>query len=55
MGSFQIRTDLALEARENIEENEGEIHGVRYEEKLRGSSSIRKTAQRLWENPWVRM
>lgn len=33
MGSFQIRTDLALEARENIEETSGEIRGVRYEEK----------------------
>lgn len=32
MGSFQIRTDLALEARESIEETEGEIRGVRYEE-----------------------
>lgn len=32
MGSFQIRTDLALEARECIEETEGEIRGVRYEE-----------------------
>ncbi len=32
MGNFQIRTDLALEARECIEENEGEIRGVRYEE-----------------------
>lgn len=32
MGSFQIRTDLALEARESIEEVEGEIRGVQYEE-----------------------
>lgn len=32
MGNFQIRTDLALEARESIEEAEGEIRGVRYEE-----------------------
>lgn len=32
MGSFQIRTDLALEARENIAENNGELNGVRVEE-----------------------
>lgn len=32
MGNFQIRTDLALEARESIEEISGEIRGVRYEE-----------------------
>lgn len=32
MGNFQIRTDLALEARESIEETSGEIRGVRYEE-----------------------
>ncbi len=32
MGNFQIRTDLALEARESIEEASGEIRGVRYEE-----------------------
>ena len=31
MGSFQIRTDLALEARESIEETDGEIRGVRCE------------------------
>lgn len=33
MGSFQIRTDLALEARESIEETNGEIRGVHYEER----------------------
>lgn len=33
MGSFQIRTDLALEARESIEETSGEIRGVHYEER----------------------
>lgn len=32
MGNFQIRTDLALEARESIEGTSGEIRGVRYEE-----------------------
>ncbi len=43
MGSFQIRTDLALEARENIEENEGEIHGVRYEEKYDEKKDVKVT------------
>lgn len=43
MGSFQIRTDLALEARESIEETEGEIHGVRYEEKYDEEKDIKIT------------
>lgn len=32
MNQFQIRTDLALEVRESMEESEEEIRGVRYEE-----------------------
>jgi len=43
MGSFQIRTDLALEARESIEETEGEIRGVRYEEHYDAKKDITVT------------
>ena len=43
MGSFQIRTDLALEARESIEETEGEIRGVRYEEEYDKEKDIKIT------------
>ena len=32
MGSFQVRTDLALEARESISEAVSELHGVSVEE-----------------------
>ena len=32
MGNFQVRTDLALEARENINEAEGELRGVGVED-----------------------
>ena len=32
MASFQVRTDLALEARESISEAKSELHGVRVEE-----------------------
>ena len=32
MDSFQVRTDLALEARESIEEADGELRGVEVEE-----------------------
>lgn len=32
MSCFQVRTDLALEARESVEEADGQIHGVRVEE-----------------------
>jgi len=43
MSSFQIRTDLALEARESIEENSGEIRGVRYEENYDEKRDIKVT------------
>lgn len=43
MGNFQIRTDLALEARESIEETEGEIRGVRYEETYDEEKDIKVT------------
>lgn len=43
MSSFQVRTDLALEARESIEETEGEIRGVRYEEEYDEEKDIRIT------------
>ena len=32
MSGFQVRTDLALEARESITEAESELRGVRVEE-----------------------
>ena len=35
MGSFQVRTDLALEARESISEADSELHGVSVEEYYR--------------------
>ena len=32
VSSFQVRTDLALEARESVQDGGGEIHGVIFEE-----------------------
>lgn len=43
MSCFQIRTDLALEAREGIGEAEGEIHGVIVEESYDKKNEIRVT------------
>ena len=34
MGSFQVRTDLALEARESISEADSELHVVRTSKSL---------------------
>ena len=44
MGNFQVRTDLALEAREGITEGEcGELRGVRVEEEYEEAKDIRVT------------
>ena len=44
MGNFQVRTDLALEAREEITEGEcGELRGVRVEEEYEEDADIRIT------------
>ncbi|MEG1876206.1 MAG: GPR endopeptidase [Lachnospiraceae bacterium] len=43
MGNYQVRTDLALEARESIEEAEGKIRGVIVSEQYREDTDIRVT------------
>lgn len=43
MGGFQVRTDLALEARESIGEAEGELRGVRVEEYYQEKEDIQVT------------
>jgi len=43
MSSFQIRTDLALEAKESINESEKELRGVRVEEYYRKEEDIQVT------------
>lgn len=43
MSGFQIRTDLALEARESIEEAEGSIRGVRIEESYDAAREVKVT------------
>lgn len=43
MGSFQVRTDLALEARESIQEVNGEIRGVTVTESYKEKTDIHVT------------
>lgn len=43
MSSFKVRTDLALEARESIEDADGDIRGVRVEEYDAASGEIKVT------------
>ena len=43
MGTFQMRTDLALEARESISEAESELRGVSVEEYYREEEDVRVT------------
>lgn len=43
MGNFQVRTDLALEARESIGEAESELRGVSVEEYYRETEDVRVT------------
>ena len=43
MSHFQVRTDLALEAREKFEEDNVEIKGVRIEEEMAEEGEIKIT------------
>ena len=43
MGNFQVRTDLALEARESISEADSELRGVRVEEYYKEEKDIQVT------------
>lgn len=43
MGNFQVRTDLALEARESISEADSELRGVKVEEYYKEAEDIRVT------------
>lgn len=43
MGNFQIRTDLALEARETVSEADGEMRGIQVEEYYKEKEDIRVT------------
>lgn len=43
MSIFKIRTDLALEARESIEDTDGELRGVRVEEYYKDKSEVKVT------------
>ena len=43
MEQVQIRTDLALEARESVSEKEEHLHGVQVEEEYKEESEIRIT------------
>ena len=43
MEKFQVRTDLALEARERFEEDHVEVPGVKIEERYRQETDIRIT------------
>lgn len=63
MSCFQVRTDLALEARESITDADGELRGVRVEESRSEKSEVQitrviidtKTEQKPWGNRWVPM
>ena len=58
MEKFQVRTDLALEARERFEEDHVEVPGVKIEERYRQETDIRITrvvietemVPKSWEN-----
>ncbi len=43
MEQVQIRTDLALEARESVSEKEEHLHGVQVEEEYKEESEIKIT------------
>ncbi len=47
MGQFQVRTDLALEAREKFQEDNVEIKGVRVEEERREELEIKITTMAI--------
>ena len=49
MEKFQIRTDLALEARERFREDHVEIPGVKIDEECRKETDIRIVAKNILE------
>ena len=59
MSWFQVRTDLALEARESIDGKENEVHGIKVEEEYDKDSDVHitkviietKNAPKPLENP----
>ena len=61
MEQVQIRTDLALEARESVSEKEEHLHGVQVEEEYKEESEIRITrsgvrmGHAFWERQWEPM
>lgn len=63
MDNFQIRTDLALEARESVNEEESKLRGVSVEEHYEEEADLRitkvtidtKMQRKCWENPWESM
>lgn len=64
METFQIRTDLALEARESVNEEESKLRGVSVDEHYEEETDIRitkvtieyeKMRKKHWESPWVSM
>lgn len=60
-GNFQVRTDLALEARESYGEKDIRIRGVKIQEESDAEREIYTTvvkiemrmARRQWENRWA--
>lgn len=58
METFQIRTDLALEARESVNEEESKLRGVSVDEHYEEETDIRitkvtidtKNAEKHWES-----
>lgn len=63
MENFQMRTDLALEARESIRDADTELRGVRVEEYYHEEEDIRvtkvaidtKNAAKAMGSPWASM
>ena len=47
MDNFQIRTDLALEARESVNEEESKLRGVSVEEHYEEEPDLRSTMVRI--------
>lgn len=58
MNYFQIRTDLALEARESIQEADSSLQGVRVQEYEKENEDIHVTRfllrPRMHPEPWER-
>ena len=49
MGNFQVRTDLALEARESIGEADSELRGVKVDEYYQEEEDIQVTKVRVFD------